>query len=88
MASQAQTLQDEQQIAAIWPELCVWLERANLKQERRILRVPVRDLAWSYPTDDCLQLQFILPAGCFATVVLREFVDLLSVTEAVHACES
>lgn len=88
MPSQAQTLQDEQQVAAFWPELCTWLERANLKQERRILRVPVRDLTWSYPSDDCLQLHFILPPGCFATVVLRELVELLSVTEAVHACES
>ena len=87
LASQAQTLQDELQTAATWLELCTWLERANLQQERRILRLPVRDLTWSYPAADCLQVHFILPPGCFATVVLRELVELLSVTEAVHACE-
>ncbi len=87
LASQAQTQQDELAVAATWPELCIWLERAKLQQERRILRLPVRDLAWSFPAADCLQVQFILPPGCFATVVLRELVELLSVTEAVHACE-
>ncbi|HHX35293.1 MAG TPA: tRNA pseudouridine(13) synthase TruD [Gammaproteobacteria bacterium] len=87
LVSQDLTQQQELQVAAFWPELCAWLERANLQQERRILRLPVRDLSWTYPADDCLQVQFILPPGCFATVVLREMVELLSVTEAVLACE-
>lgn len=87
LASQEQTLRDEQQLATTHAPLCTWLERANLQQERRILRLPVRDLTWSFPAEDCLQLQFILPPGCFATVVLRELVDLFLVTEAVLACE-
>ena len=87
LVSQAQTQQDEIAIAARLPELCSWLERANLQQERRILRLPVRDLAWSFPTEDCLQVHFVLPPGCFATVVLRELLELLSMTEAVQACE-
>ncbi len=87
LVSQAQTQQDELAIAARLPELCSWLERANLQQERRILRLPVRDLAWSFPTEDCLQVHFVLPPGCFATVVLRELLELLSMTEAVQACE-
>ena len=87
LPSQGRTRQAELQAAAVWPKLCEWLERAKLQQERRILRLPVRDLAWTYPAEDCLQVQFVLPPGCFATVVLREMVELLSVTEAVHACE-
>lgn len=87
LASQGATQQHELAVAAHWPELCSWLERAKLQQERRILRLPVRELSWSFLADDCLQVQFILPAGCFATVVLREMVDLLSVTEALRACE-
>ncbi len=87
LVSQAQTQQDELMITAIWPDLCAWLERANLHQERRILRLPVLDLTWSFPAENCLQVQFVLPPGCFATVVLRELVELLSVTEAVQACE-
>lgn len=87
LVSQAQTQQDELAIGATLPELCSWLERANLQQERRILRLPVRDLTWSFPAEDCLQVHFVLPPGCFATVVLRELLELLSVTEAVQACE-
>lgn len=87
LACQGQTREDELQIAGAWPKLCAWLERAKLHQERRILRLPVRDLSWTYPEEKCLQVQFILPPGCFATVVLREMVELLSVTEAVRACE-
>ncbi|NLY12711.1 MAG: tRNA pseudouridine(13) synthase TruD [Gammaproteobacteria bacterium] len=87
LASRAQVQHCEMQIAADMPELSAWLARANLQQERRILRLPVRDLCWQFPAQDCLQVQFILPPGCFATVVLRELVELLSVTEAVRACE-
>ncbi|MDY0206879.1 MAG: tRNA pseudouridine(13) synthase TruD [Pseudomonas sp.] len=87
LVSQGQTLADELAVAATVSELCTWLERANLQQERRILRLPVRDLTWTFTAEDCLQVHFILPPGCFATVVLRELVELLSVTEAVQACE-
>ena len=87
LVSQGSTQQQELAVAELWPELCAWLERANLQQERRILRLPVGELNWEFLADDCLQVQFVLPPGCFATVVLREMVDLLSVTEAVHACE-
>ncbi|MCK9533326.1 MAG: tRNA pseudouridine(13) synthase TruD [Pseudomonas sp.] len=87
LVSQGQPQTQELAVAALWPALCTWLERANLKQERRILRLPVRDLSWTFPAADCLQVQFVLPPGCFATVVLREMVELLSVTEAVQACE-
>ncbi|MBA1189721.1 tRNA pseudouridine(13) synthase TruD [Pseudomonas entomophila] len=57
--------------------LCQWLANAGLKQERRILRLPIGALAWHYPEPDILQLEFVLPAGCFATVLVRELVDLL-----------
>lgn len=87
LVSQAQTQLYELAVAASLPELCTWLANAKLEQERRILRLPVRDLTWSFPADDCLQVQFVLLPGCFATVVLRELVELLSVTEAVQACE-
>jgi len=35
-------------------------------------------LTWHYPEPDILQLQFVLPAGCFATVMVRELVELLA----------
>lgn len=57
--------------------LCQWLARAGMGHERRILRLPIGQLTWHYPEPDILQLQFVLPAGCFATVVVRELVDLV-----------
>lgn len=54
------------------------LARFGLVQERRALRVPVRDLAWGL-SDDGLALTFSLPAGAYATAVLRELVTWGSV---------
>ena len=48
------------------------LIRAGLKQERRALRLPVRELGWEFLSDGALQLEFFLPAGCYATSVLHE----------------
>ncbi|MFF7708029.1 tRNA pseudouridine(13) synthase TruD [Pseudomonas sp. NPDC007930] len=66
----------EQQVAASFPELRDWLGLAQLAQERRILRLPIGRLTWHYPSPDILQLEFVLPSGCFATAVVRELFDL------------
>ena len=51
------------------------LEKAGLKQERRALCLTVNDFQWQWlPEGEHLQLQFSLPAGCYATSVLRELV--------------
>lgn len=50
------------------------LEKAGLKQERRALRLPVPGLEWKVPEPGVLELEFALPAGCYATSVLREIV--------------
>lgn len=75
-------------VAGAEPQLCRWLEQAGLKQERRILRLPVQDLNWSWPATDCLQLEFVLPTGCFATAVVRELVELIPVEGENPSCES
>lgn len=52
------------------------LEKAGMKQERRALCLSVNDLQWQWlPDDEGLQLSFSLPAGCYATSVLRELVN-------------
>jgi len=55
-----------------------WLERAGLEQARRALRVVPGELSWEHPQRDgsatALVLEFTLPAGCYATAVLRELV--------------
>ena len=66
----------EQQLAIAEPQLCQWLENAELEQQRRILRLPIGGLTWHYPAPDCLEIEFTLPTGCFATAVLHELVLL------------
>ncbi|WP_316365960.1 tRNA pseudouridine(13) synthase TruD [Candidatus Thiodiazotropha sp. CDECU1] len=51
------------------------LEHVGLEQERRPLRVRLQDLIWGFPEDGCLEVRFFLPAGCFATAMLREIIE-------------
>jgi tRNA pseudouridine13 synthase len=69
----------EQSVSAGESSLRDWLIKAGMEHERRILRLPIGGLTWHYPEPDILQLEFVLPAGCFATVLVRELVDLVSV---------
>jgi tRNA pseudouridine13 synthase len=55
------------------PQLCALLEAAGLEHERRALRLPVRDLQWSFEGNQ-LALRFELSRGSFATAVLHEIV--------------
>jgi tRNA pseudouridine13 synthase len=47
------------------------LEQLGLKQERRALNVFPNNLSWQFDKND-VTLKFDLPAGCFATAVIRE----------------
>jgi tRNA pseudouridine13 synthase len=53
------------------PDFCKCVEQAGMKQERRALRLPVRNLEWDL-TGDRLEMSFYLPRGAFATAVLAE----------------
>lgn len=61
------------------------LERAGLAAARRALRLPVRELSWEAPDAHTLMLSFFLPAGAYATTVLRELVDIDGETEETDA---
>lgn len=61
---------------AAWRE---GLERAGMKQERRALRLPVRDLGWTLAEPRSLRLRFFLGAGSYATGVLHEIVEYVDV---------
>ena len=76
----------EQRIANGEADLRDWLANAGMSQERRILRLPIGGLTWHYPSPDILQLEFVLPAGCFATVLVRELVDLVPVGQTDSPC--
>jgi len=69
----AETLALEQSIAYEFRPLAEGLESARLNQERRALRLMPNNLNWDI-SDDVLELEFDLPSGAFATMVLRECV--------------
>ena len=75
---QADCLQLETAILAGYPEWLEGLETLGLKQARRALRVPVEGLEWNWTGSDELELKFSLPAGAYATSVLRELVIIKS----------
>jgi tRNA pseudouridine13 synthase len=61
----------EARVAASFPRACELVREAGMKQERRALRLAVRELRWEREGED-LQLGFRLARGSFATTVLRE----------------
>lgn len=51
--------------------ICEKLSELGLKQERRSMLLFASKLDWKFE-NNCLSLSFDLPAGCFATSILRE----------------
>ena len=76
LVSSAQAAAYEHSVAEQEADLASWLAAAGLKQERRNLRLPVKQLTVKWLDTDALQLAFQLPVGCYATVVLRELFEL------------
>lgn len=64
----------EVRIIDAFADLASGLAAAGLRQERRALRLPVRDLTWQWLETE-LELGFFLPAGCYATTVLHALGD-------------
>jgi len=73
-AAEARAL--EEQVMQSYAVLARGLESAGLEISRRALRLPVRELAWEQPDAHTLTVEFFLPAGAYATTVLRELVEL------------
>jgi len=74
MAS-AEVLALEKSVADEFQVFATGLESARIKQERRPLRLMPACFEWSVEKDT-LTLSFELPAGAFATMVLRECVSV------------
>jgi tRNA pseudouridine13 synthase len=70
----------EQNIAEKNVDFCLGLPKFGLKQERRKIRLCISqtDLAVD---GDTVKLSFFLPAGCYATTVLRELLAYKDMTE-------
>ncbi len=75
----------ERAAAARWPTLRDGLERSGSKQQRRALRVRPEGLVVAEHDGGLLRLEFTLPAGSYATSVLREIVRATDVQRLPQA---
>ena len=77
LLSQGEVNDMELSLKETFPLFSHGLEEKGLKQERRALRLSVNDLKYDYNENNkMLTLSFYLPAGGYATAVLREMVDI------------
>jgi len=73
--SQGRVLELESKVGAQLPEATALVEEAGMEQERRSLRLAVRNLEWTREVE-AVVLRFRLMRGSFATTVLREIFDV------------
>ncbi len=74
LKSRAEVRVVEQKLVNNYPDYCSGLEQAGMKQERRSLRLPVKQLEWLL--EDTLVMKFELETGAYATSVIRECIDV------------
>lgn len=79
--AQSESLDLEQGVFSDWTMWQQGLEKAGMSQERRALRVYPADFNWQFMNDNQLELAFFLPAGSYATAVMRE---LAVISDAQH----
>jgi tRNA pseudouridine13 synthase len=73
LRSKGQVEAVEREVAGAWRTFCEGLERAQLEQERRALRIAVQSLQHQLD-GQVLTLRFRLGRGAFATTVLHELI--------------
>lgn len=71
----AHALAVEQAVIKEHEELAQGLIANAVDRDRRALRVNVQDLCWQFIDESTLELCFTLPAGSYATSVLREILE-------------
>ena len=81
LTSQGRTAEVESKVAAQLPAAVELLEQARMEQERRSLRMAVRNVSWTQESATTVVLCFRLSRGSFATTVLREILDVSGATE-------
>lgn len=74
--AQLDSLSVEQQVLADWNDWQQGLEKVGLNQQRRSLRLFADSFEWQYIADNQLELDFSLPAGSYATAVMRELANI------------
>jgi tRNA pseudouridine13 synthase len=81
LLSQGRIRDLEQRIGAELPEPCALVIAAGMNQERRALRLAVRELRWERQGADVV-VRFWLTKGSFATTVLGEIFEVAGDEEA------
>lgn len=76
-----QALDVEQAVLGDYSEWLEGLDNARLSTARRPMRVIPQDFKLTLMSDNQLEIEFSLPAGCFATSLLRE---LFIIKDAAH----
>jgi tRNA pseudouridine13 synthase len=76
LMTQGQPRDWEQSVIAAHPLWQNGLEKAGMKQARRALRLFASEMAWQWADETTLKLTFALPAGSYATTLLREWVQV------------
>jgi len=74
-ATKGRVLELESRVGGQFPEPAALVQDAGMDQERRGLRLAVRNLEWTREPD-AIVLRFRLTRGSFATTVLRELFDV------------
>jgi len=72
--SNGEVLALEQRIFAAHASVANGLLKSDVEADRRPLRVIPKDLTWRFEDDDAIRLSFELPAGSYATALLREII--------------
>ena len=80
----ADALAFEQEVATLQPAFCEGLPRFGLKQERRRIRLVLKEPEITV-NDNVVVLSFSLPAGAYATTVMRELIHYTDMTERVES---
>jgi tRNA pseudouridine13 synthase len=80
--SKGEVLELECRVAGRFPVAADLVQEAGIDQERRSLRLAVRNLSWVREQGAAAVLRFRLARGSYATTVLREIFDAPAVEEA------
>jgi tRNA pseudouridine13 synthase len=67
----------ERQVLEPWADWCHAMEHAGLKQQRRAFILKPSSLTYQQVQEGQFELNFELPAGSYATAILREIAQLI-----------
>ena len=70
----------EQQVIEQFNDIAKGLCAFGLEQDRRALRSNIKELQWKFIDSSTLELSFTLNPGCYATTLLREIIQVNSLT--------